>query len=349
MLKKLMISFVLIFSFNNIVSDEWYELPNEVWSCLGNSPSFSISPNGKYLAIQNSPKQDVCDIEQDKIKRVEEAFDYRNLTFIDLETMQSRLFSNGMGDKSIYGFQWLTDDRFMYRPGLTNAKGRNMNSLVTFAVNVDGSKRKIVDQTEMKGGQGSWTSMSLVDRLDSDPDHIIVRSNERRAFRNDFYKMNIFTAKKKLMAIGFVPVNAKGDRVYSTFTDPDGYPIATWVDEGIDRVIYTYDKDSKEWSEHIRFTCQQPSFIPIAASNKGWLVTGSKFSPSGELIEYNDTNALYLYDPKTREFSDKLYEDPDYDVAGFTGTCREIRGAGASVDYDTKSLTAVFYLSLIHI
>ena len=113
MLKKLMISFVLIFSFNNIVSDEWYELPNEVWSCLGNSPSFSISPNGKYLAIQNSPKQDVCDIEQDKIKRVEEAFDYRNLTFIDLETMQSRLFSNGMGDKSIYGFQWLTDDRFI--------------------------------------------------------------------------------------------------------------------------------------------------------------------------------------------------------------------------------------------
>ena len=343
MFKQITISFLLIFSFNNLTSEEWYELPNEVWSCLGNSPSFSISPNGKYLAIQNSPRQDVCDIEQDKIKRVEEEFSYRNLTFIDLETMQSRLFSNGMGDKSVYGFQWLTDDRFMYRPGLTNAKGRNMNSLVTFAVNVDGSKRKIVDQTEMKGGQGSWTSMSLVDRLDSDPNHIIVQSNERRAFRNDFYKMNIFTAKKKLMAIGFVPVNAKGDRVYSTFTDPEGYPIATWVDEGIDRVIYTYDKDSKDWSEHIRFKCQQPSFIPIAASNKGWLVTGSKFSPSGELIEHNDTNALYLYDPITREFSEKLYEDPDYDVAGFTGTCREIRGAGASVDYDTKSLQTVYY------
>ena len=120
----------------------------------------------------------------------------------------------------------------------------------------------------------------------------------------NFYKMNIMTGKKKLLAIGFVPKNAKGDRVYGTYRDQEGYPIATLVDECLDRVIYTYDKDTQEWSEHVRFTCQQPSFTPIAATNKGWLVTGSKFSPSGELIEYNDTNALYLYDPETKEFSE---------------------------------------------
>ena len=164
MSKKLIISFLLIFSINNIASEEWYELPNEVWSCWGDTPSFSISPNGKYLAIQRSPREDVCDIEQDKIKGVEEEMTYQSLTFIDLETMQSRVFSDGIGEKSIYGFQWMSDERFIYRPGLTNAKGRNMNALVTIAVNVDGSKRKIIGQQEMKGGQGSWTGMSVVDR-----------------------------------------------------------------------------------------------------------------------------------------------------------------------------------------
>ena len=341
MYRKILISFLFAASVN-VASEDYYELPNEVWSCWGDTPTFSISPNGKYLAIQRAPREDVCDIEQDKVKQIEDETGYRSLTFIELETMQSRVFSDGLGEKSIYGFQWVSDDRFIYRPGLMNAKGRNMNALVTIAVNVDGSKRKIIGQQEMKGGQGSWTGMSVVDRLDSDPKHVIVSSNERRAFRNDFYKMNIFTGKKNLIAIGFVPKNAKGDRVYGTYRDKEGYPIASLVDESLDRVIYTYDKDSREWSEHIRFTCQQPSFTPIAATNKGWLVTGSKFSPNGELVEYNDTNAVYLYDPKTREFSEKLYQDPNYDVGGFTGTCRNASG-GAGVDYDTRKLLYVTY------
>ena len=43
------------------------------------------------------------------------------------------------------------------------------------------------------------------------------------------------------------------------------------------------------------------------------------------------------YDPKTREFSEKLYQDPNYDVGGYTGTCRNASG-GAGVDYDTREL-----------
>ena len=95
MFKNITISFLLLFSFN-VASEEFYELPNEVWSCWGDTPSFSISPNGKYLAIMRSPREDVCDIEQDKIKGVEDEMTYQSLTFIDLETMQSRVFSDGV-------------------------------------------------------------------------------------------------------------------------------------------------------------------------------------------------------------------------------------------------------------
>ena len=51
---------------------------------------------------------------------------------------------------------------------------------------------------------------------------------------------------------------------------------------------------------------------------------------------------MYLYDPKTREFSEKLYQDPNYDVGGFTGTCRNASGS-AGVDYDTRELLYVTY------
>ena len=114
-------------------SDEIIEVDSDSWKVskrikTGKGPyNVEISPNGKYLAIMRSPREDVCDIEQDKIKGVEDEMTYQSLTFIDLETMQSRVFSDGVGEKSIYGFQWVSDDRFIYRPGLTNAKGRNMN------------------------------------------------------------------------------------------------------------------------------------------------------------------------------------------------------------------------------
>ena len=46
MYKKILISFLFISSVN-VASEDYYELPNEVWSCWGDTPSFAISPNGK--------------------------------------------------------------------------------------------------------------------------------------------------------------------------------------------------------------------------------------------------------------------------------------------------------------
>ena len=60
-----------------------------------------MSPGGKYLAITRSPKSNVCDIEPDKEKRVEDETYYSSLTFINLDTMESRLISDGTPGKGI--------------------------------------------------------------------------------------------------------------------------------------------------------------------------------------------------------------------------------------------------------
>ena len=63
------------------------------------------------------------------------------------------------------------------------------------------------------------------------------------------------------------------------------------IDVGLDRVLYAYNSSNKECEEHFRFACQQPGFTPIGTYKGKVVVSGSKFSTSGTLIEENDTNA----------------------------------------------------------
>ena len=110
--------------------------------------------------------------------------------------------------------------------------------------------------------------------------------------------------------------------------------------------FYILTTRNKEWSEHYRYTCQNPHFIPISVSEGGlWLVTGQKLDSSGNVIDPHDTNALYLYDPKTKTFIEKLYEDKEYDIGGYTGGCRGAYNGGfASIDPVTQELLSVNYV-----
>ena len=78
-------------------------------------------------------------------------------------------------------------------------------------------------------------------------------------------------------------------------------------------------------------------------SDGRWLVSGQKFDRNGNVIEDLDRNALYIYNPKTREFSDLVYQDPVYDVGGFTGGCRSGTPMSASVNEETGQLRSLTY------
>ena len=64
------------------------------------------------------------------------------------------------------------------------------------------------------------------------------------------------------------------------------------------------------------FNCQEPGFTPIGTYNGKIVVSGSKFSPNGELIEYNDTNAIYFYDHTTKTFQKSYTRMEDMTLAG---------------------------------
>ena len=77
------------------------------------------------------------------------------------------------------------------------------------------------------------------------------------------------------------------------------------------------------------------------------VVTGQKLDSNGNVIDPHETNALYLYDPKTKTFIEKLYEDKEYDIGGYTGGCRDTYNGGiCSIDpvtQDYQVLTMLTY------
>ena len=341
---KTIVFFSTFFFLGSFNLEAYEEIPNEQFACYSNFNSMMVSPDGRHLLIINTVKDNICDIEQDKVKRIEDSMRDRGLLLLDLDTMETTMISDGSSEGGINGAGWLSSNRIWYTPRYKT--GQDIDSRVTFAMNIDGSRRTIIKK-------GGYWYQSIYDYDYDDPNHVYVQTNERRQVIFDYYRLNIFTGKKTRIAYGPDIGNMKGKAVLGSLNDFETkLPLGMLIDVGLDRVLYAYNSSNKEWEEHFRFACQQPGFTPIGTYKGKVVVSGSKFSPSGTLIEENDTNAIYLYDMNTREFSDKLYQDPRYDVSGLTGSCRQASGyklssSGSSeisaIAYESYQQEAVFF------
>ena len=341
---KTIVFFSTFFFLSSFNLEAYEEIPNEQFACYSNFNDMMVSPDGRHLLIINTVKDNICDIEQDKVKRVEDSMRDRGLLLLDLDTMETTMISDGSSEGGINGAGWLSSTRIWYTPRYKT--GQDIDSRVTFAMNIDGSRRTVIKK-------GGYWYQSIYDYDYDDPNHVYVQTNERRQVIFDYYRLNIFTGKKTRIAYGPDIGNMKGKAVLGSLNDFESkLPLGMLIDVGLDRVLYAYNSSDKEWEEHFRFACQQPGFTPIGTYKGKVVVSGSKFSPSGTLIEENDTNAIYLYDMNTREFSDKLYQDPRYDVSGLTGSCRQASGyklssSGSSeisaIAYESYQQEAVFF------
>ena len=317
-------------------------VPLEHFACKSTRPSFSISPDGKNMLIINTMRENKCDISMDYSKPVEENFYDKGLILLDLETNETRILSDGKGANRIDSAGWLNNERIWYTARWTQGKKK----IPTFGVNLDGTKRKLLWEWD------GTVSQSIYKMAYSEPEHVYIYNNERRPFIYDYIKLNVYTGQRQILARGPDIGDMKGVATLGAVNDTDGYPIGVVLDHGLKRTIWEYKREDAEWVEHFSFNCQEPGFIPIGTYKGKLVVAGSKFDSNGNLIEENDTNAIYLYDYKTKTFGSKLYQDERYDAAGLTGSCRSSSGSGSnnrtsgemsSINYQSYQPERVFF------
>jgi hypothetical protein len=148
-LKTLLTGFIILTFSHNTYADDGL-IPLEHFACYSNQNSFRISPDGKHMLIQNTKKDNVCDIMQDKSEYAEDGTFDSGLLLLDLETMETKVISNGSKSDAISGSGWLNNDRIWYQP--KGKRGQGTKGRVVFAVDLDGTKRKLIRQYD------SWTN-----------------------------------------------------------------------------------------------------------------------------------------------------------------------------------------------
>ena len=257
--------------------------------------SLQLSPNGEWLAALGPYENQ------------------RNLFTMRLEDMKSaRLTSFSENardrDRDVAYFLWANDERLLF--GL-DSYGNESYSV--YAVNRDGTQlRELVS-----GGTGTVLfplNTNVLDRLENDPEHVLVSNNERNKFYPDVYRLNIYTGKMQR-----VETNPGYFQGWGTDWDgnlrlavghPDSRGRAQAEGELLNQLVYYRPTPDAEWKVvHSTHYFDGATFIPLAfaADNRTMYVATS---------EGRDTVALFTFDPETGELGEMILADDRADLAG---------------------------------
>ena len=318
-------------------------IPAEHLACYPNGYQISMSPDGKYLAIVGPPRANVCDIEPDLRKYVEEDYRGGQLNLFDLRTGKITTLTSGTGNGSVANVTWVNNERLVFNTNPTNSSAKTLSAYAMWGMNIDGSKKRKLWEATVKydSGFGGLIEPVVTSLLREDDDHIMVRVNDRRSSVYDYYKLNVNNGSKKRIAIG--PDLEKSEWTADIVTN-NGYPVAQISNFEDTWRLWRYNKEDDNWDIHYSNKCQEPTFFPLSTTgenNELWLVAGQDVSKSKVFNEENDKSKVFVYDPDERTF-DLLFEDDRYDIAGPVGGCRTASG-NVSVDSTTLELLSVNY------
>ena len=291
----------------------------EIFGSLPDIYEVKISPNGRYIAVQQKTEETVI------------------VKILDLDASQL-VNVHDFGKKGrISDFFWATDNRIVFsvtRPDSRSTAEFNIGQLV--AADLDGKNTKLIAgygsaPDHLQGVRNRAKSnperpASIVHRLPDDDDHILVNFFDNAGF-NDLAKLNIVTGK-----VTFI---TRSPVIYPTWVfNNKGDLMGVWT-SNLENTseIYLYKPNLPSGSLSSREcgsenNCYIP---PIREDNKmpGWVfykdfefpknASIEGFSPNGKMMvtEYmdQDTTGLYEYDLKKNTY-ELIYRHPRVDITG---------------------------------
>ncbi len=266
------------------------EIPVEDFFKRSLFTSFQLSPDGEYLAA-------ITPLGENQ---------RRNIAVIDLKTRKAQAIS-AVKDRDVIGYMWANNDRILF---FMDKDGNE--SLGIFAVNKDGSKpRTLIEpyDTQIRGGSRIIRSTNVINRLEDDPDHVLVSHSRpyQDTVIDDVKIMNIHNGKMRMVERN--PGNVAG---YST--NDDGDVIGAFVlEDGKRKVLYRPTPED-DWQTLITFEESNGGFTPAWLSDDGkrmWI--RSNVEPDGTV---RDKAAIYEYDLEKNQIGKLIFEHPEVDVGG---------------------------------
>jgi dipeptidyl aminopeptidase/acylaminoacyl peptidase len=232
----------------------------------------------------------------------------------------------GMGDTAerakvkFFSINWVSNDRLLviaqqpinYGSGY---ESRNYTALARI-VDVEGKEwieplRRQGTKSEIEAFFGKFLTISYVDSLPRDPDHVLVQYRDLRQGTSDIYKLNILNGSGERVA------RAGSNEGFLSVIDREGRVRVKQKVETRDGAKYfvheIYDPASDRWEEHpaLTFPLKQRRNLGI-----------SEFDPENPdllLITDNDTGdlaSLRGYDIRKKAFVETLFSHPKFNATG---------------------------------
>ena len=212
--------------------------------------SFSISPNGNYIAYMKPWKTRM------------------NVFVMEIITKKETRLTSSQ-ERGIYGFTWLTNKRI----GYVKDEGGNENTHF-YAVNTDMSNE--IDLTPFENVQ-----TRIIDDLEDDPNHIIIGLNKRNPQIHDPYRINVNDGKMELIAEN--PGN-----ISEWMTDHDGKLRLATTSDGVNTSLLYREKESDEF-KLILTTDFKVSISPLffTFDNKNLYVASNRGRDKTAIFEFD--------------------------------------------------------------
>ncbi len=304
---------VLLFSLA-VISSSIYATPGVPVETLFKKPefaSFQVSPNGEYLAVLAPYKRRL------------------NIHVIELATMSfSRI--TAVTDTDIAGFSWITDDRIFF-----NMDNGGDEFYGLFAIDRDGGHPTTI--MPMLSDDASFSIpryTTVIDRLDDQPDFVLVANNEDRADYPDLYLLDIHTGRKKIYLSN--PGNVTG-----WITDQNGI-----VRIGIVRDTSTNDKIKGSFIYRSGSEDDFHLVFPYAEEDK-WKIKPLQFDHDGKTLyvharpEEEKVAGIYTFNPETKELGDQILQDDTYEAGGVFVSDYTKKLAGFGINREKPEFTWV--------
>tara|TARA_A100001015_G_scaffold178484_1_gene198430 strand:+ start:153 stop:2147 length:1995 start_codon:yes stop_codon:yes gene_type:complete len=297
-----LLSICTLLSSLNIYSDA--KIPLQHFICDPAMTSGTLSPDGKYFAAMVPASGPSCAIEE-----TDDPQSARVLLVINLETNTPTVLSGTKGKSRLTGFYWLNNTRI----GFSRQPEAGLDAYSMWAINIDGTKPKLLVAGEYEDGYP--TGASMIDRMPDDDRHVLVSYNKRRPTTRDVYKLNIFSGKLTLVA---KDPYIDDQRLLTWVTDQQGVVRGYYALKGLNRYLYHRNDADSDFKLLRTFVFQGPEFVPAAYSYDPRYVymRGQAIDKNGVEIGNSDTAAIWLYDSYEDEFVEKIYQHPKFDVSG---------------------------------